>query len=186
MRTPFATREPWIKNDQDDVDRPFLSGDLGRLDRDQGCFADGFRLCRNRTASKQNRDGTWPERGGEVRPVGVAQHPRGDRRDRDHAGCTAAAGGNSAEQARTDQDSQPALAKCQRQDRSVRTASSACHNQRVKKEHGQQSTHGKSRSLALPAGCDGQRFEVVGPVAKMQPVRRTDPPAIATYWKLTS
>ena len=70
----------------------------------------------------------------------------------------------------TVKDSQPpaALARCQRQDRSVRTAaSSPSHSQRDKKGHGQQPTGGKSRSLALPAGCHGQPFEVVGPFAKM-------------------
>jgi hypothetical protein len=189
MREPFATRELGIENDQDDVDRRFLSGDFGRLDRDQGCFAASFCGCRNRAPSKQNRDGPCPERGDEVRPVGVAQRPRRGRRDRGGAGCSAGAGGNSAEQARDDQDSQPpaALARCQRQDSSIRTpASSPSHSQRDEKGHSQQPTAGKSRSLALPAGCDGQSFEVIGPLAKMQPVKRADPPAIAFYWKLTS
>jgi hypothetical protein len=176
-----------IENDQDDVDRRFLSGDFGRLDRDQDCFAAGFRVCRNRATSKYNRGGTWPERGGEVRPVGVAEHPRRDRRDRDDAGCPAAAGGNSGAQARDNQDAQPALARCQRQDRTARAAaSSTSHSQRAKKEHGQQPPGAKSRSLALPAGCHGQPFEVTGPFAKMQSMNRAEPPAIRAYWKFTS
>jgi hypothetical protein len=127
-----------IKNDKDDVDRPFLSGDLGRLDRDQGCFAAGFRVRRGCAASKQDLDGTCPGRSDEVRPVGVARHPRRyrDRRDRNGAASSAGAGGPT-EQAADDQDTQAALARCQRQDRSVSTVASASSGQRAKKERGQ-------------------------------------------------
>ena len=57
--------------------------------------------------------------------------------------------------------------------RSARAASSAHDRQKADRKREQQPAEA-ARSLALPAGRHGKRFEVAGPFAEMQPVRRAD------------